>query len=516
MKRKNLFLLLGVAFFCSCGGGSDSINTSLIPVQSPTGDGIAYLNESGKIAAETEFGAAYFSGGLAVANFDRMTGYINTKGKVAIEAKYYEGLQFSDGLAWVTYENSNPIAINKSGKEKFTLENVRQVNQFSDGLAVFTRYDDGISYGAVNTSGKIVIAPQQYELRDFSNGKAACKNGDTYKWGFMDKSGKIVINFQFDEIQPFDANGLACVRLGDNWGVINGKGEYVINPRFAGIRADGDWFMIYESGKVGWCDKKGNYTINPQFSNALLFNGSGLAPVQEGSKWGYVNKKGMIEIPYQFEQATSFINNKVAVVEMGDQYGMIDKKGKYVVNPQYKGVNNQLLNYISTGDKPVSYILSQYFDFETPANKIKAMITDNTLDRISYTSTMSDICEKYGLKDTSFGKRAGSTQLDKGNLGSGTFYTLTAYGMPWRSERQGWSYKYTFLPDYRPEVYIIEISVQYPHSEKSYMLANEIYKELSGSETPLTAGQTYTIEKQPMSIDVSYKSNKITLRIKPN
>ncbi len=518
MKRKNLFLLLGVVCLYSCGGGSGSIHTSLIPVQSSTNDsGITYLNDKGKVAVETEFSASYFSDGLSRAHFDRMVGYINTKGKVAIDARFYDGLQFSDGLAWVTYENSYPIAINKSGKEKFTLENVLRVNQFSEGLAVFRcTSEDGSTtlYGAVNKSGKTVIAPQTNEFRSFSQGKAACQNSDSYKWGYMDKSGKVVINFQFDEVQDFNENGMACVKLGDNWGVINAKGEYVINPRFNRIWADGDWFMIYENGKVGWCDKKGTYTINPQFDTALLFNGSDLAPVMNDRKWGYVNKKGVVEIPYQFEQATSFINDKVAVVEMGDQFGMIDKKGKYIVNPQYKGVDNWLLRYISTGEKPDDYILSRFFDVEKSVSALKTLITDSGIDRVSYGSTVAEICDKYGLKESSFAKRTGSTTLDRGSLGSSS-YTLSAYGMPWRTERKGWYSNYVFVPDYRPEAYVMEITVPFPHTEKTYMLANEIYKEFSGSETFLAAGENYTVEKPDRTMEVSFTDSKVTVQVKP-
>jgi hypothetical protein len=54
------------------------------------------------------------------------------------------------------------------------------------------------------------------------------KNGKT---GYIDQTGKLIIPFQFDEAWAF-SEGLAPVRIGEDWGYIDASGKIVIKPRF--------------------------------------------------------------------------------------------------------------------------------------------------------------------------------------------------------------------------------------------------------------------------------------------
>ena len=55
----------------------------------------------------------------------------------------------------------------------------------------------------------------------------------------------------------------------------------------------------------GYIDLKGTYVVNPQFESAHSFDG-GLAIVRKGTKWGYIDKKGSIVINPQFDSAENF------------------------------------------------------------------------------------------------------------------------------------------------------------------------------------------------------------------
>ncbi|MDO5479253.1 MAG: WG repeat-containing protein, partial [Clostridia bacterium] len=175
------------------------------------------------------------------------------------------------------------------------------------------------------------------------------------QWGYINKKGKYVINPQFGGAAPFDADGLAIVRAGNKIGIINKKGDYVINPQFdsvsigaadqildAGKSVDSyfaDGLLAVESGgKWGFVNKKGEYVINPQYDYAEAFS-DGLAVVKSGDKYGYINKKGKYVITPQFDKAVSFCNGIAAVgVEDGEddygyaayKFGFINKKGKYI------------------------------------------------------------------------------------------------------------------------------------------------------------------------------------------
>lgn len=78
-------------------------------------------------------------------------------------------------------------------------------------------------------SDKRVIASLKYNtLNDSRKMFPHLKNG---KWGFVSVRGVNMIAYSFDEVTPF-SNGLAGVRMADNWGFINKAGDLVIDFRF--------------------------------------------------------------------------------------------------------------------------------------------------------------------------------------------------------------------------------------------------------------------------------------------
>jgi WG containing repeat len=55
------------------------------------------------------------------------------------------------------------------------------------------------------------------------------KNRTRFKIGYIDKQGRAEIDPILDDGTGFD-EGLASVRLGNQWGVVNTSGEFVIQP----------------------------------------------------------------------------------------------------------------------------------------------------------------------------------------------------------------------------------------------------------------------------------------------
>lgn len=152
-------------------------------------------------------------------------------------------------------------------------------------------------------------------------------------WGFINEKGEYTINPQFKLEMPF-SNSLAAVYNGKQFGFINEKGEYTINPQFddAGVFV-GDYAPVKNGKQWGYIDTKGKYSINAQFDMALNFTEK-LAAVKSNEKWGYINYEGKYIINTQFDDASSFIGD-IAIVKSSDKYGLIDKDGKYKVNPQF-------------------------------------------------------------------------------------------------------------------------------------------------------------------------------------
>lgn len=54
------------------------------------------------------------------------------------------------------------------------------------------------------------------------------------KWGFIDTSGKLRILAQYSDVNEFGELTVegAAVAMGDLWGFIDNKGDWVLEPRF--------------------------------------------------------------------------------------------------------------------------------------------------------------------------------------------------------------------------------------------------------------------------------------------
>ena len=106
-------------------------------------------------------GESCFRDGLALAatkQDEPHWGYIDKTGKYIISPKYIDGTIFAEGMAFVVAENSDPQAIDTTGKVHFTLNNALKAEQFSEGVAAFSRYDTTAQteqWGFVDMKGNI-------------------------------------------------------------------------------------------------------------------------------------------------------------------------------------------------------------------------------------------------------------------------------------------------------------------------------------------------------------------------
>jgi hypothetical protein len=161
----------------------------------------------------------------------------------------------------------------------------------------------------------------------------------------------LVISSKFDEVEAF-SDGVAWVKVGKKWGVIDKNGKFLIEPEyynhfafFSGLA------LVTIGGKYRYIDKKGKIAIALNFDNAYSFSG-GLASVSIGGKFGYIDTKGQIVIQPQFEQAQNFSEGLAAVKYQG-KVGFIDKTGKFVIQPQFNWADpfSDGVAWAATGDK---------------------------------------------------------------------------------------------------------------------------------------------------------------------
>lgn len=270
-------------------------------------------------------------------------GYMDTDGEVVLPATYDYADDFVGEYA-VVAKGNQPCIINKKGKAVVDTGMYQFISPVSEGLAAVEDYSKHKFY--INMSGKKVITlPDSiYEVRKFKNGLAVVsKQIDIhemkfgrdistlgYLFGYMDTTGKMATDFIFDDADEM-RNGIAKVRQGSKFGLVNSKGEWIVQPTYKSIGNfnEGKATIETDAAKYGYINMKGEVIIPVQFDYAYDFT-EGLAGIWSKDKYGYINETGTIVIPATFDQIKPFSEGKAAIFKDG-KWGFIDTKGTLVL-----------------------------------------------------------------------------------------------------------------------------------------------------------------------------------------
>lgn len=224
---------------------------------------------------------------------------------------------------------------------------------FNEGLASIckseaaAKNDDTKKCGFINKKGEIIIPLEFTDAHSFNEGLAPVQIQDifgTKSWGYINYDGKFVINPNYRTASGFH-EGLATVSFDQGQGIINNKGETIINPNSTSeytikfsefseglAKVSRNRFSKYYDGVsniYGFINTKGDMVIPLKYYDALSFS-EGVAKVSDGQKHGFIDKNDKLIIPLQFEEASSF-KSGLASVYQGGKCGYIDKKGKLVI-----------------------------------------------------------------------------------------------------------------------------------------------------------------------------------------
>lgn len=157
---------------------------------------IGFINQKGKLAIDTIYNSASgFSENLCAVRKDNKWGYINTKGEIVIPFQYSKAKNFNEGRAAVS------VATNKSYTEE-------------------DYYFSKDKWGVIDTKGTYIVSPTYQNIVDYSNGVAAVQKDGFYSNTFTDN---------FDSPYEFGSAG--------KWGLIDLNGKIVIEPNYGSIYA---------------------------------------------------------------------------------------------------------------------------------------------------------------------------------------------------------------------------------------------------------------------------------------
>jgi len=303
--------------------------------------GYGFIDKSGKPICKLQYEeVGDFKEGFARVKFQGKWGYIDKSGKEVVYPQFTTARDFSNGLALVSqfvnyhftqysYIDTNgniAIKIGERDAPVFASDNSNYDDDkieipfcdFHENMAMI-RIDRTQGYvgfsGAVfiDKSGKPVIKPKnnnwnchrflfyQY-IDDFAIAE------ECGKFGYLNKKGKWEIKPIFDDVGNFH-EGLARVKINDNWGFVDKEGNVVINKDilngntaiqtgapFDAVSDFSDGLAIVQTRKkLGYIDKSGNWVIQPELLGAKPFvNGMARVKLPDRKGWNYIDKSGKI------------------------------------------------------------------------------------------------------------------------------------------------------------------------------------------------------------------------------
>lgn len=281
---------------------------------------------------------------------------------------------FCDGLAAVCRDGKWGF-INADREEVISLQ-YDCVGDFYNGLAKIEKYEDdfGIVHktGFLDKKGSIVIPLIYDDVYDFKEPVSPfridsdvdyvdagsedyhvdvpCRVGG--KWGLINTKGEVVLEAKYDRISPIVDNrapfnigghyeklGGCCLLVGGKWGVIDGDGYEIVPPKYDRISCFKDMFAVVN---IGGCWQEVQVIQNGRRTTSIAYI---------GGKYTLIDHNGD-ELCKPIYDWIDYFHDGIARVNIGgdwnDDYsefvggkwGFIDMSGKEIITPKYTAAEN--------------------------------------------------------------------------------------------------------------------------------------------------------------------------------
>ena len=297
-----------------------------------------YLNDKGQLVIQPKYwNGADFSDGLAAVCLqpgsrnggDQKYAFVDHNGKIAFNRTFYAAHQFHGGFAQVSLTSTSlPQVIDTKGE--MLPDRFRNVHPFCEGLAAVEILDAsksggrGYLMGYVNEGMDLVIPAKYDTASDFSNGRAIVSvtiNKIDRKLGVIDKTGNTLIEPKYSDLKEISPDKYAF-RDNREFGIVETSGEELTRQKLTDMGTFHEGMARISvlknsedrrsSWVKGFMDDAGKIVVKPVYDDVSDFQ-EGLAAVKKNDEWGYIDKTGAAVIDRQFSAAYPFYEGLAAV-----------------------------------------------------------------------------------------------------------------------------------------------------------------------------------------------------------
>ncbi len=209
-------------------------------------------------------------------------------------------------------------------------------------------------WGVMNRNGEIIIsAKYDFLQKYYKNEFIAKKDG---KWGVIYFNDSTKVQFKFDEVHYFydlsqenkwSTLNFYKIRIGQFWGVANGSGEIVLEPKYDDIKllnnSKSVYFAVCKNKLWGVVSLNKQEIIPIEFSDVTYLSKENInyfKTKNTGKFTGFVDEKGNLLNKKFYLDARNFINNYAAVYLGNGNWNFVNRNIE-LISPK---------NFLAVGD----------------------------------------------------------------------------------------------------------------------------------------------------------------------
>ena len=235
----------------------------------------------------------------------------------------------------------------------------KQVSGFSENNIVAVVDKNNEAYFIDSIGDKIKVSKEKYLSFGMENGNIFTAKNNDNKYIYVDKDFNKLFG-EYDYASTMN-EGIAAVKNGKDWHLINDKGKKVSDSSYLDVKLNENneacvnnrLFVSSSKGKYIMIDKSGKRIGNLEFDDAKVFSSDAPAAVKIKGHWLFIDSKGKLISKKYYDDARSFSNGLAAVCING-KWGFVDIHENLVIDTQYfgsKDFNNKGSCFVQTGDK---------------------------------------------------------------------------------------------------------------------------------------------------------------------
>jgi len=257
--------------------------------------------------------------------------------------RYEDVSMFSGGLCAVQNKGAWGF-VDRYGEQQIACK-YAQVGAFTQSNFAPVVNLAGDTYFIDKTGAKVLVSKEKYSNFGLLINNTIAAQREDGKFVYVNKDFSVLFG-EYDYASTMN-NGIAAVRIGEQWQLINEKGERINEANYFDVKLDekqiacrsGRAFVAIAPDKYIMVDASGNQVGNLQFTDAKVFASSNPTAVKINNEWCFVDLDGKLVSDKKYQNANSYANGMAAVCIKG-KWGFVDEKENIVIEPRFNAVKD--------------------------------------------------------------------------------------------------------------------------------------------------------------------------------